>query len=284
MTLDLAGFGHARTVSVAGTSVRAVASEPHAWNSEVVVTVNVHNQAGPLAICLESITRQEPPAGGLSVVVFDDNSSDDWAVTTGRFLKRIPLIVCRARCGSPSRARNAALSFVDEAMQNTRWVARLDADDCFSTPRSLFAACALGDHRDARWVLGGNRLVQEGRLLERENPATEALLRPAHVLSVLRSMAQGTADNELPSCNLLLRPRAGWRYPEVESAEDHWLVTDLLLNHAPSGAVLTAPLYCDYNLGGEVTAANRRSERYLTSRQALFAQAQVWAARPGSGR
>lgn len=284
MTRGLAGFGHARTVLVAGTAVTAVASERHAWNSEVVVTVNVHNQAGPLAICLESIARQKQPAGGLGVVVFDDGSSDDWAVTVGRFRERLPLVVCRARCGSPARARNAALSVVDEAMRNARWAARLDADDCFSTARSLAAACALGDQRDARWVLGGNRLVSGGRLLERENPATEALLRPAHVLSVLRTMAEGTAENELPSCNLLLRPRAGWRYPEVESAEDHWLVTDLLLNHAPSGAVLTDPLYCNYNLGGEVTAANRRSERYVVSRQALFAQAQAWAAQLGGGQ
>jgi glycosyltransferase involved in cell wall biosynthesis len=284
MTPDLAGFNHARTVTVAGTSVTAVASGRHAWHSEVVVSVNVHNQAGPLARCLESIAMQERPAGGMGAVVFDDGSSDGWAATVGCFRERLPLVVCRARCGSPSRARNAALSFVDEAMRDARWVARLDADDCFSTARSLAAACALGDHRDARWVLGGNRLVQGGRLLERENPATEALLRPAHVLSVLKAMAEGTAENELPSCNLLLRPRAGWRYPEVESAEDHWLVTDLLLNHAPSGAVLTDPPYCDYNLGGDVTAANRRSERYLASRRALFAQAQVWAARQGGGR
>ncbi|NTX08790.1 MULTISPECIES: glycosyltransferase [Myxococcus] len=284
MTLELAGFGHVRSVSLAGTSVAAVASEQHAWNSEVVVLVNVHNQAGPLTRCLESIARQERPTGGLGVVVVDDDSSDDWAVTVGHFRKQLPLVVCSTRCGSPSRARNAALSLVAEAMRNARWVARLDADDCFSTVRSLASACALGDRRDARWVLGGNRLVREGRLLEQDNPATEELLRPAHVLSMLRSMAEGTAKNELPSCNLLLHPRAGWRYPEVESAEDHWLVTDLLLNQASSGAVLTAPSYCDYNLGGEVTAANRRSERYVASRQALFAQAQVWAARLDGGR
>ncbi|NOK09696.1 glycosyltransferase family A protein [Corallococcus exercitus] len=284
MTMAPVGFGHARTVRIAGTSVTAVASDRHAWSSEVVVTVNVHDQAEPLARCLESIASQERPVGGVGVVVFDDGSSDNWADTVERFQDRLPLVVCRARCGSPSRARNATLSFVDEAMRNARWVARLDADDCFSTPRSLAAACALGDHRDARWVLGGNRLVQAGRLLERQNPATEALLRPAHVIAVLKSMAEGTAENELPSCNLLLRPGAGWRYPEVDSAEDHWLVTNLLLNHAPSGAVLTDPQYCDYNLGGAVTAANRRSERYIASRQALFAQAQVWAARSGDGR
>nr|WP_164933359.1 glycosyltransferase family A protein [Corallococcus coralloides] len=284
MTPELAGFGRARTVSVSGALVAAVASEPHAWNSEVVVAVNVHDQAGPLARCLESIARQERPTGGLGILVIDDGSSDDWAVTVGRFRQQLPLVVCRMQCGSPSRARNAALSFVDEAMRNARWVARLDADDCFSTAHSLAAACELGDRRDAHWVLGGNRLVQDGRLLERANPATDALLQPAHVLSVLRSMAEGTAGNELPSCNLLLRPRAGWRYPEVGSAEDHWLVADLLLNHAPSGAVLTDPLYCDYNLGGDVTAANRRSERYIASRQALFAQAQAWVARQGDVR
>ncbi|WP_404369311.1 glycosyltransferase family 2 protein [Corallococcus coralloides] len=284
MTPELEGFGHARTVSVSGALVAAVASEPHAWDSEVVVGVNVHDQAGPLARCLESIARQERPAGGLSILVFDDGSSDDWAMTVGRFRQQLPLVVCRMQCGSPSRARNAALTFVDEAMRNARWVARLDADDSFSTVHSLVAACELGDRRNAHWVLGGNRLIRDGRLLERENPATDALLQPAHVLSVLRSMAEGTAGNELPSCNLLLRSRAGWRYPEVGSAEDHWLVADLLLNHAPKGEVLKAPLYCDYNLGGDVTAANRRSERYIASRQALFAQAQAWVARQVNAR
>lgn len=277
----LAGFADERLLEVAGTQVTAVASEPRAWDAEVVVTVNVHDQAGALGACLESIAQQEPPGGGVGVVVIDDGSSDDWAETVGRFRQRLRLVVCQMRCGSPARARNAALAFVDAAMRKARWVARLDADDRFSTTRSLASACALGSRRGARWVLGGNRLVQGGRLLGRENRATEALLRASTVLSILQAMSEGTAENELPSCNLLLRPRAGWRYPEVESAEDHWLVTDLLLNHAAAGAILTEPPYCDYNLGGEVTAANRRTTRYVSSRQALFARAREWAARPG---
>ncbi len=283
MTPGPAGFAHARTLDVAGAPVTAVASEEGAWEAEVVVTVAVHNQAGPLGACLESIAGQERPSGGLCVVVLDDDSGDDWAATVERFRGRLPLIVCRMRCGSPARARNAALAFVDAALPKARWVARLDADDCFSTARSLASACALGDRHGTRWVLGGNRLVRQGRLLEQRNAATPALLRAPTVLSILRAMAEGTAENELPSCNLLLRPRVGWRYPEVESAEDHWLVTDLLLNHAASGAILVEPPYCDYNLGGEATAANRRSARYVASRQALFAQAREWAARVGGG-
>jgi glycosyltransferase involved in cell wall biosynthesis len=277
----LTGFAHARTLNVAGTSVTAVASDQHAWGAEWVVTVAVHDQAGPLGACLESIAQQESPGGDVGVVVVDDGSSDDWAATVSRFRQRLRLVVCPMQCGSPARARNAALAFADAAMLKAQWVARLDADDRFSTTRSLASACALGSRRGARWVLGGNRLVREGKLLGRENTATEALLRASTVLSILQAMSEGVAENELPSCNLLLRPRVGWRYPEVESAEDHWLVTDLLLNHTSSGAILTDPPYCDYNLGGEVTAANRRAARYISSRQALFAQARKWAARLG---
>ncbi|MFE8598746.1 glycosyltransferase [Archangium violaceum] len=277
----LDGFAHERTLDVAGSQVTAVANEQRAWNAEVAVTVTVHDQAGPLGACLESIAQQEFPGGEVGVVVVEDGSSDDWAATIGHFRQRLRLIVCRMRCGSPARARNAALSFVDAALPRAQWVARLDADDRFSTPRSLASACALGSRHGARWVLGGNRLVLGGSLLGRENAATEALLRAPTVLSILQAMSEGTAENELPSCNLLLRPRTGWRYPEVESAEDHWLVTDLLLNHTASGAILTEPPYCDYNLGGEVTAANRRTARYMSSRQALFAQARKWAARLG---
>jgi glycosyltransferase involved in cell wall biosynthesis len=281
---ELQGFDHERTVVVGGLPVTVRANVEAAWDARVVVVVPLHDQAEPLSVCLESIAQQEVPKGGLAVLVLDDGSGDDWTATVSRRGSNLKVIVGGVRCGSAAKARNAAIELVDRALPRARWVARLDADDRFSTSRSLVEACALGDERCADWILGGNRLVRHGELLDRVNPATAALLNRQAVLTVLDEMARGVAYNELPSCNLILRARSGRRYPEVASAEDHWLVAELLLNHAESGAIMECPYYCDYNLGGETTALNRRASTYLSSRAALHAEATIWSRPAGVGR
>ena len=89
-------------------------------------------------------------------------------------------------------------------------------------------------------------------------------------------MAAGTAQNEVPSCNLLLSPHAGWRYPESGGAEDHWLVASLLLNHPDRGAVQADGFYADYTLGGAATQARREAGRALSDRRRIAEAAAAW--------
>lgn len=269
-------FRHEKVAMAGGEPLRALAANPAAWDARVVVGVALHNQARWLPACLESIAAQQVPFA-LAIVVLDDASTDDWARTAGPWLEHPGVVAARSCCGSAARARNRILDLADALFPGARWVARLDADDRFSTPRSLAAACAAGERSRAAWVLGGNRLRVRGALLDRTNPATPLLRDPAHVAGILAKMADGTAENELPSCNLLLARKSGFRYPDVASAEDHWLVADLLINHLGDGVLLPAPFYCDYTLNGSATGASRRSREYLRSRRALHAAARRWA-------
>ena len=83
------------------------------------------------------------------------------------------------------------------------------------------------------------------------------------VISVLESMAVGSVINELYSCNLALKTHSGWRYPDIRSAENHWLVANLLLNHKHCGTILEYPYYCDYNLNGSETSCKYTYDKSL---------------------
>lgn len=252
--------------------------------SDVVVGVGLHNQAGAIKRCLNSIFEQELPGRKLAVVLLDDQSSDSWERQVGDLLTRPEIVVLKGNCGTPSRTRNAILDFIDEHFLKAKWVARLDADDRFTCSKSLAAACDIGDALNTRYVLGGNRLVLNDQVIDKENPATQELMDGQSVLSILIDMAAGTARNELPSCNLLLAVRSGWRYPDIQSAEDHWLVADLLLNHAHEGAILESPFYCDYTLSGCETIRNLSESVHSLRRQSLLAAAVDWEWAKRSGK
>jgi glycosyltransferase involved in cell wall biosynthesis len=245
-------------------------------DADVVIGVGLYNQGAVITRCLDSIFEQDRQDRKLAVVLLDDQSSDNWEEQTGDLLCRPEMVVLKGNCGTPARTRNAILDFVDENFPKAKWIARLDADDCFTCVSSLAAACSKGEETNARYVLGGNRLVRNGEVIRKENPATQDLLNGESVLSILKEMADGTARNELPSCNLLLAARSGWRYPDVRSAEDHWLVADLLLNHGHDGAILESPYYCDYTLDGAETHRNTAESSHTVARQRLYEAAVTW--------
>ncbi|MBY0113623.1 MAG: glycosyltransferase [Phycisphaerales bacterium] len=260
-----------RSIRVLRSPVSTAAAQP-----EVVVAITLFNQSNTIARCLQSIVEQRKEHLRVGVVLLDDHSSDDWEAKIAPFLSVLSLYILQAECGTAALARNAILDWVDEHIPSARWVARLDADDRFTSPTSLDAAVSLGDSTSAKFVLGGNRLVRSGELLSLSNPAPQSLKNPDHVVALLRSMSDGSAENELPSCNLLLANRSGWRYPSIGSAEDHWLVSYLLMNHAAEGAILAEPLYCDYSLDGQATTLARRRDLYLRNRRYIYSAARAW--------
>jgi glycosyltransferase involved in cell wall biosynthesis len=270
------GCGLIRDAVVAGTPIRAYAARDEAWAAEIVVGVALHDQGDALPACLASIVEQRG-TNSIAILILDDASTDDWTTLASPWLDLPGVVVVRSECGTAARARNRILDLADELFPRARWVARLDADDRFADPCSLAAACQLAECRGASYVLGGNRLRRDGALLGRTNPASERLLEPRYVVDLLERMAEGSAENELCSCNLVLGRGSGFRYPEVDSAEDHWLVADLLINHPHAGAILSSPFYCDYTLGGRATRASQRADEYVRSRRALHHAARRWA-------
>lgn len=278
MTRDWLSPSDKRVLARRDLQVRRAASPERMAAAQIVVGVALRNQAQDLPRCLRSICQQNLGGRQVIIVVLDDGSNDDWRVVAGDLLDLPNLVIIEGNCGSAARARNAILDFVDASLPQAMWVARLDADDRFTSPDSLAAVVALGEQRRAMYVLGGNRLYHSGDLIPKTNPAEGGLRDPQRLLSLLKEMAAGTADNELPSCNLLLAKGAGCRYPDVSSAEDHWLVADLLINHPDEGAIVTTPFYCDYTLNGSTSRRNSDTGDYLHSRRALYEAAENWIA------
>lgn len=242
----------------------------------VVVGVTCRGPGQELARCLARIVRQTLDPVGV-VLLLDGvgahEAATDLPVPAGLADRTWML---SANCGSASRARNAVLDFVDEALPRVRWVARLDVDDELAHPDALQAAVSLGEAEGAIAVLGGNRVLSRDGTPLRDNPASAGLRDPGVLRALLAEMATGTAYNELPSCNLVLRSGAGARYPDVRSAEDHWLVTDLLFHRPREVSILEAPLFADYRLDGPVTQDARVSARHTAARRALASAVETW--------
>lgn len=222
--------------------------------------------------------KQDMPAGDVVCLVLDDSSDAGW--TQGLDVWQDSgqaLVVAEGRFGSPAQARNALLDVVDKHFPGARWVARLDADDELADARSLRALVEAGDRCNSDYVVGSNRLRVDGNVVAKVNRACDARLRNRrNLLEFIDAFCHQREDNELPSCNLLLRVRAGIRYPNAASAEDHWLVAGLLMHWPDRGAVVSAPEYAIYSLNGAATASNRHEHAWLKSRHALAAAAVAW--------
>jgi len=246
--------------------------------STVVVGVTSRVPVGPdLERCLASVAAQSLEDVGVVLLVdgIDSVCAAQAVVVPSALADRTWVLA--AHCGTAARARNAILDFVEGELPGVRWIARLDADDVFATRRSLEAAVELGERSGRRVVLGGNRVLsREGEFL-RDNLARPELREREPLLTLLREMAAGTASNELPSCNLLVRPGFGIRYPDKRSAEDHWLVADLLFHRSDEVAILEEPLLVDYSLDGAATRDARRAARYRQVRAVLRDAAETWA-------
>ncbi len=249
-----------------------------AQRAAVVVGISHRNQPEYLLRALQSVMKQDMPADEVVCLILDDSSDAGWTeVLEAWQCSKHALVVADGRFGSPAQARNALLDVVDQHFPSARWVARLDADDEFAEPRSLRALVEAGDRCNCDYVVGSNRLRVDGTMLARINRACDATLRGRrNLLEFIEAFCHQRADNELPSCNLLLRTRAGIRYPNARSAEDHWLVAALLMHWPDRGAVVSEPEFAIYSLTGAATASNRHDHAWLRSRRALAGAAKAW--------
>lgn len=247
-------------------------------SAEIVIGITVHNQAHRLPTALQSALTQDVIENNQAVVVLlDDQSTDLWRESCGNLLEHPCVVLIEGACGSASRARNALLDFVDQHLPNARWVARLDADDTLASRASVATLCRKGDEFAVQYVLGSNQLTVDGELLERSNVADPAVLKDRQrLIQFIELFCLHGEPQELPSCNLVLRSHSGIRYPDVRSAEDHWLVASLLFFHPDKGVVVPSPFYAVYSLGGSTTTHNRRSAQWTLQRKRLAGAVNCW--------
>ena len=118
----------------------------------------------------------------------------------------------------------------------------------------------------------GNYLRLDGKVIDRVNRATPKLADTIYLLNRLKQMSEGIAKAELPSCNVFMTPNSLQDYPEISSAEDHFLLVRLLLSDKKiefaEDILLTI-----YNLSGNKTADNKQTEKYLNARKQLYEEA-----------
>lgn len=254
-----------------------IAPSDIAMKASVIVGLSHRNHPSGLNEALRSAMAQDM-ADDLAFLVLDDSSDEGWIQSLEADLLSDPrLVVAAGRFGSPPQSRNGLLDMVDECFPIAKWVARMDADDRFAETASLRALVQAGDQSDSLFVIGSNRLSVDGEFLPAANWAMPATLQNQDRLNAfIQAFCRQQVPNELPSCNLVLRTGSGIRYPNANSAEDHWLVAGLLMHRPHEGCVVTEPAYAVYALGGVVTQANQKSDAWAKSRLALAQAAEVW--------
>lgn len=245
-------------------------------NAPILIGIGLHNQANSLArALLSAISQTVVVECKAQIVIVDDQSTDNWRGYSEELLSHPSVTILSAACGSPARMRNQILDYA--ATTSAKWVARLDADDVFDNTKSVESLWIKGEEKQVDFILGSNRLVQDGNLLLQTNIADpKILLNPDKLLTFINGFCNGKSSNELPSCNLLLSTKVTERYPNIRSAEDHWFVTRLLLLPQFTGEIISYPYYARYTLEGTDTQSNKNKDVWKVQRQRLAYVAKQW--------
>ncbi|GAB4358847.1 MAG: hypothetical protein Kow006_27540 [Gammaproteobacteria bacterium] len=179
-----------------------LASEPQA---DISVVIPVHNRAGRIAACLDSVLRQTRPAA--EVIVVDDGSDDETPRILRRFGDRVRMIRLPENRGV-SAARNAGVSAAASP-----WIALLDSDDHWTEDKleAQWRYLKRNPHYEALqseeiWIRNGVRVNPR---LHHRKPAgwiwsqslERCLVSPSAIL-MRRSLFEvlGGFDESLPAC------------------------------------------------------------------------------------
>lgn len=247
-------------------------------SAEVAIAIAHKNQPQVLIRALSSAINQCLTQKQVArIVVLDDNSDISWSSEASALLNHPAVTLLQAECGSPARARNLLLDWADK-QPYIQWVARLDADDELFAKDSLHGLWSAVRNTDKIAALGSNKLRKENVILQHNNIAKpNKLCNHLSLAKFIDDFASAKEKHELPSCNLLLKTNLGIRYPNIRSAEDHWLVTKLLMLNPFKVAVCSYPIYSIYSLDGEDTKTNKSNEVWREQRKRLAYVARTWS-------
>ena len=231
------------------------------FDADVVIITLTHKDEGtPRA--LESFLRQKTTLK-TALLIIDDGTSILELGDDKRILRaKIPP-------ASVAVARNLGNTITRRLFRTDAWVARMDADDTFAYPNTIQSIYASID-QSKQWALAGNTLSENYEPIERVNKIDEALMHPETVINRLKHMSQGDKFAELPSCNLWKKNSFKAVYPDTSSAEDHYLVSQLLLKSRHNGQILSEEFHACYNLTGNLSNSNKDSGQHLESRKKLY--------------
>lgn len=241
----------------------------------ISIGIAFHSRSQPLVNAVKSALEQGVDGHNVYVVVLDSSKSGCAYRLLHRFREEPRMLILKGRARSAYAARNKLLRHAEARWKDLAWHVRLDADDSFVSKVALNSALRSAKSRQ-RVILAGNRqIAPNGRLVGRNLPTSQMLNR-GHLLARIARMADGDFKAELPSCNLILRAGFKWKYPARKSAEDHWLVANILLRSRREWISVRRMELVNYRLGGALTSANKKGANYYLQRQALLEAAVGW--------
>lgn len=238
---------------------------------KIVIGIALHNGRNTIRRCLQSILNQENLSSHLWVLIADDDSNDGWEEDVSDLLTLTNVMVIRVKNNATHKTRNDIHAYVKKYFGSVELIGRLDCDDTYSDNLVLSRIEHIQKQSGADVVLAGNYLRLEDKVISRVNRATKDLLDCDYLINRLKDMSNGIPEAELPSCNVFMSKRSLHDYPAKNSAEDHFLLVDLLLSKNDYRiAIAEDVLLTVYNLDGKITADNKRCALYLQTRKELY--------------
>ena len=243
-------------------------------SKKIVIGVAVHNNKNTLRRCLESILAQKDVKRDVWILIADDDSNDDWKKSLGDILKNEKIVIIDMKNHHTAKTRNDINHYIKMLFENVSFIGRLDADDEYASKDVLSKIERKFDDTKPDVLVAGNYLRLDGKIIDRVNIATPKLADATYLLNRLKQMSEGIAEAELPSCNVFMTPNSLQDYPEISSAEDHFLFVRLLLNDKNLKIEFAEDILLTiYNLSGRKTADNKQTEKYLDARKQLYEEA-----------
>ncbi|MGL1890594.1 MAG: glycosyltransferase [Spirochaetaceae bacterium] len=252
-------------------------SDSRVFNADHVVCMAVHNSIKTVRNSILSVLNQISTKH-IALLIADDDSTDNWKDCIADLLPNSKVVILSGVFDSVFNVRNNLLEKSKEFFPDAIWFSRLDSDDTLYDENSI-ENCYKHINRNKGniyWVLSGNVQNINGKVLEIPNMAIQDLTDDKYLLNRLDDMRILKCEAELCSCNLWLHRDLGLLYPDIASAEDHFLLAFLLINYKKYGLLLDDVIYSNYTLNGDITTSNRCNNLYKDIRTKLMKSAKYW--------
>jgi glycosyltransferase involved in cell wall biosynthesis len=237
---------------------------------KIVLAMPLHNGMKTIRRAVLSVVNQKNVQRKLILVIGNDNSTDNWQQEIKDLITDNIVIINVANAGKSFKVRNAINDYILKNIKNVAYIGRLDADDELADD---FVICKLEeiiDKQNPDVIFAGNYQRRENKIVGVNMP-TKEFLDHSYLKERLYKMSMGNFDAELPSCNTFLKPERIINYPAKESAEDHWLTVELLLNSNKCKIHIANDfVYSIYSFSGNLTNMNKEKEKYIQSRKDLY--------------
>jgi len=237
---------------------------------KIVLAMPLLNSEKTVRRAVLSVVNQENVKRKLMLVIGNDNSTDNWQQEINNLITENIIIINITDGGKGYKVRNSINDYIINEMKNVAYIGRLDADDELADNFVISKLEQIIDNQCPDVIIAGN-YQRQGNEIVGKNIPNEQLLDSSYLLERLHKMSLGIFETELPSCNTFIKPGCMVNYPEKDSAEDHWFMVNLLLNHNKLKVYIANELiYSIYSLSGALTQLNKKNGKYTESRKELY--------------